>query len=391
MAIDAPCSTVQLIGHMKPSTTKDNSSWRERWVATRNRVLADPGFQRFAARFFLTRPIVRSKARAMFNLVAGFTYSQVIAACIEVKLLDLLADCARDLDDIAAQIDMSPAAADRLLRAAASIGLVERLGAARWALGGDGAALRGNRGIAEMVAHHRLLYADLADPVALLRRGAGGGQLSNYWTYAESAGQGEGHEVAAYSGLMAASQPLIATHVIDSYDFTRHRRMLDVGGGQGAFIAAVAARIPAIALGLFDLPAVGERARIALDAAGFGPRVTIHGGNFLDDALPGGHDLITLIRVLHDHDDAPAMQLLRNIRAALSPGGRLLIAEPMAETRGAEPAGDGYFGMYLWAMGSGRPRSMKEIASMLQAAGFSTSKRVSTPLPLTVSAIVAEA
>ena len=118
--------------------------------------------------------------------------------------------------------------------------------------------------------------------------------------------------------------------------------------------------------------------------------MTIHGGNFLTDALPQGHDLITLIRVLHDHDDSPAMQLLRNIRAALPPGGRLLIAEPMAETPGAEPAGDGYFGMYLWAMGSGRPRSMREIAAMLRAAGFRTSKRVPTPLPLTVSAIVAE-
>ncbi|MBX9732326.1 MAG: methyltransferase domain-containing protein, partial [Sphingomonas sp.] len=250
-------------------------------------------------------------------------------------------------------------------------------------------ALRGNGGIAEMVAHHRLLYADLADPVALLRRGAGGGQLSNYWTYAESEGQGNGDQVAAYSGLMAASQPLIATHVIDSYAFGRHRRMLDVGGGQGAFIAAVAARVPGIELALFDLPAVGERARRALDAAGHGPRVTIHGGNFLADSLPGGHDLITLIRVLHDHDDAPALQLLRNIYAALPPGGRLLIAEPMAETPGAEAAGDGYFGMYLWAMGSGRPRSKKAIAAMLRQAGFSATSNVATPLPLTVSAIVA--
>ncbi|OYY77575.1 MAG: methyltransferase [Sphingomonas sp. 28-62-20] len=374
---------------MKLSRTKDNSPWRERWVAARNRVLADPGFQRFAARFPLTRPIVRSKARIMFDRVAGFTYSQVIAASIELRLLDLLADGARNLADIAVSIDVPIEGTDRLLRAAASIGLVERIAEDRWALGGEGAALRGNGGIAEMVAHHRLLYADLADPVALLRRGAGGGQLSNYWTYAESEGQGDGDQVAAYSGLMAASQPLIATHVIDSYGFGRHRRMLDVGGGQGAFIAAVAARVPGIELALFDLPAVGERARRALDAAGHGPRVTIHGGNFLADSLPGGHDLVTLIRVLHDHDDAPALQLLRNIHAALPPGGRLLIAEPMAETPGAEAAGDGYFGMYLWAMGSGRPRSKKAIAAMLRQAGFSATSNVATPLPLTVSAIVA--
>lgn len=375
---------------MKLSNNKDNRSWREGWIAWRNAVLADPRFQQFAARFPLTRPIVRSKARVMFDLVAGFTYSQVIAACIELRLLDLLAEGARDTADIAGAIDVPIDGTDRLLRAATALKLVERIGPARWALGGDGAALRGNHGIAEMVAHHRLLYADLADPVALLRRGAGGGQLSHYWTYAESVGQGDGDQVAAYSGLMAASQPLIATHVIDSYPFDRHRRMLDVGGGQGAFVAAVAARVPGITLGLFDLPAVGARARAALDAAGYGPRVTIHGGNFLSDPLPQGHDLITLIRVLHDHDDAPAMQLLRNIHAALPPGGRLLIAEPMAETAGAEAAGDGYFGMYLWAMGSGRPRSMNEIAGMLRSAGFARTERVPTPLPLTVSAIAAQ-
>lgn len=325
----------------------------------------------------------------MFDLVAGFTYSQVIAACIELGLLELLAEGPRDLNAIAARLDLSVEATDRLLRAAAALRLAERIGPRRWALGADGAALRGNGGIAEMVAHHRLLYADLADPVALLRRGGGGGQLSAYWTYAEQAGQGGGDDVAAYSRLMAASQPLIAQHVIDSYDFTRHRRMLDVGGGQGAFIAAVAARTPGLSLSLFDLPAVGERARTALDAAGHGHRVTIFGGDFLQGPLPTGHDLVTLIRVLHDHDDAPAMQLLRNIHAALAPGARLLIAEPMAESKGAEPAGDAYFGIYLWAMGSGRPRSMRAIAEMLQSAGFAGSRRVSTPLPLTVSAIVA--
>jgi hypothetical protein len=53
---------------MKPSTIKDNRPWRERWVMARNRVLADPGFQRFAARFVLTRPIVRSKAAARRRL-----------------------------------------------------------------------------------------------------------------------------------------------------------------------------------------------------------------------------------------------------------------------------------------------------------------------------------
>ncbi len=359
-----------------------------RWIGWRNRLLASPRFQRFAARFPLTRPIARSRARTLFDLVAGFTYSQILAACIETGLLDLLMQGPCDADAVAARLDLPLAGAERLLRGAAALRLVEPLGTG-WALGSNGAALLGNRGIGEMIAHHSLLYADLADPVALLRRGGGGGALSAHWRYAETAGQGSAADVAGYSALMAASQPLIAAQAIDAYAFGRHCRMLDVGGGEGAFLRAVAARVPDVALGLFDLPAVVARARTRFEEAGLSARTTLVGGDFLSDPLPEGYDLVTLIRVLHDHDDAPAMLLLQRIHAALPAGGRLLIVEPMAETPGSEPAGDGYFGFYLMAMGSGRPRSAAVIRQMLSAAGFRRSRILRTAMPLTARAIVA--
>ena len=362
--------------------------WRGRWIAWRNRVLASPGFQRFAARCMLTRPVARRRARALFDLVAGFTYSQILAACVETRLLDVLAEGPLDTAAIAARCALPDDGALRLLRGAAALRLVEPLGQG-WALGSDGAALLGNRGIVEMVAHHHLLYADLADPVALLRRGGGGGALSDLWRYAESPGSGDTAAVTAYSALMAASQPMIAAQVLDAYPFHRHMRLLDVGGGEGAFLAAVGARAPALELALYDLPAVGRRARSRLDLAGMGSRVQIRDGDFLADRLPQGYDIISLIRVLHDHDDGPALALLRNIRAALPPRGTLLIAEPMAQTPGAEPAGDAYFGFYLLAMGSGRPRSPDAIRAMLRTAGFAQSRLLRTAMPLTARIIVA--
>lgn len=330
-----------------------------------------------------TRTVARRRAGELFDLVAGFTYSQILAACIDVKLIDALAGEPRAAGEVAAATNLPPASAERLLRAAAAIGLVEPVGE-RWTLGPRGAALRGNPGIAEMVAHHRLLYADLADPVALLRRGGGGGALSALWGYAESPGQADA--VADYSALMAASQPMVARQALDAYPFARHRRVLDVGGGEGAFLRAVGAAHPALGLGLFDLPAVGARASARLAAAGLS--ATVHDGDFLRDPLPTGYDLVTLVRVLHDHDDAPALALLRAIHAALPPGGTLLIVEPMAGTPGAAAMGDAYFGFYLLAMGSGRPRTPREIAGMLQIAGFSRTRRLRTALPLTASAIM---
>jgi demethylspheroidene O-methyltransferase len=96
------------------------------------------------------------------------------------------------------------------------------------------------------------------------------------------------------------------------------------------------------------------------------------------------------VRVLHDHDDDVVLALLRKARAALPPGGRLLIAEPMSGTRGAEPAGDAYFGFYLLAMGRGRPRTPAELQAMLVEAGFARSRLLGTHTPLLTRVLVAD-
>ncbi len=350
-----------------------------RWVGWRNAILASDKFRRWAARFPLTRPVARVRARETFALVAGFVYSQVLSACVEGGVLELLAQGPTTADHVAAKCNLSAAAAQRLLRAAASLHLAEDIGGGRYMLGRTGAAIQADPGIVAMIRHHNLLYADLADPLALLRRDGGGGALSGYWPYAE----GQSGGVADYSALMAASQPMVAAQATDAYNFTRHRRMLDVGGGQGAFVAAVGKVAPELHRAVFDLPDVVARIT--------DPAVERHGGSFLTDQLPRGYDLITLVRILHDHDDDSMLRILRAAKAALDSGGRLLIVEPMAGLRGDEAMGDAYFGMYLLAMGSGRARTPQELRQTLQICGFSRTRMVSTSLPLIAQIIVAEA
>lgn len=381
-----------------------STSWRMRWIGWRNRLFASPRFQRQAAAFPLTRPVTRARAERVFNLVAGFAYSQVLAACVEAGLLDLLAQGPCTTADAARTAAIGEPAAERLLRAAASLGLAESVGSANWMLGGEGAALLGNPGALAMIRHHALLYADLADPLALLRADRQTPTaLSDFWTYARASATGNvppgrlddsqkanKPAATAYSALMAASQAMVSEQLIGAYRFNRHRAMLDVGGGTGAFVRAVGTAAPALRLGLFDLPDVvsGAESTLARDAL-IGPRLTLHKGSFLHDSLPRGHDLITLVRILHDHDDEPALHLLRAVRDALPPGGTLLIGEPMAGATGGQAMGDAYFGLYLWAMGSGRPRRPAELGAMLRSAGFRAWKVVPTHLPLVCGAIVA--
>lgn len=368
-------------------------SWRDRLRAWREGVTARPGFRAWAARFPLTRPMARQRARALFDLCAGFVYSQVLFACVRLRIFDLLHEAGPLPSGVlAARLNMTGDAAETLLRAAASLELLALRDDGRWALGPLGAAMVGNPGIAAMVEHHALLYADLADPVGLLRRDRGGNALSGYWAYAgaDAPAAVAAERVAEYSALMAASQPMVAEEVLAAYDFRRHRVLLDVGGGEGAFAAAVAPRAPDLRLLVFDLPAVAERARARFTALGLAGRADAVGGDFSADPLPRGADLISFVRVLHDHDDAVVRGLLRAAHAALQPGGRLLIAEPMAGTRGAEPMGEAYFGFYLLAMGRGRPRRPAELQAMIEEAGFSGVRLLSTGTPLLTRVMVAD-
>lgn len=364
------------------------------YVARRNRIFASPRFQHWAARLPVIRWIARSRANGAFDLLAGFAYSQVLRAYVESGLFDALKDGPLGAGSIAARIGLPESATLTLLRAGRPLMLSEEPAPDHWMLGEQGAVFASNPGVQAMVRHHRLLYADLADPLALLRADRKEPTaLSRFWTYA-GALQGvteRGEDTAEYSQLMAASQHFVADEVLASMTFRDVDRLLDVGGGHGAFLRQIGTAWPHLKLGLFDLPEVAVTgAQLLGEALGAG-RVTGHPGNFFSDSIPEGYDMVSLVRILHDHDDAPAQALLGNIRKSLAPGARLLIAEPMAQIPGTEPMGEAFFGLYLWAMGSGRPRSPAEIIAMTRAAGFASARFVATAQPVNASVIIATA
>ncbi|MGV3512856.1 MAG: methyltransferase [Novosphingobium sp.] len=354
--------------------------WRRRWTHWRNRILGSPTFQTWASRLPVFASVSRRRAASAFDLVAGFAYSQVLLAAVQLGLLDLLEAGPCNADEIARSTALSRAAATRLLRAAAALDLAEEVAPGCWMLGQQGAALRSNPGALAMVLHHPILYADLADPVALLRQDRQKPTaLSGFWHYDVET---DGETAGRYSALMAASQQMVAQQAMAAYTFARHRRLLDIGGGHGAFVRALAPAYPALELGIFDLPPV------LAGAANLPSRVARHPGDFFTDTLPSGYDCITLSRILHDHDDDGCMRILRAIRTALPEGGRVVIAEPMAGVPGARAMGDGYFGLYLWAMNSGRPRTPAEYGKMLQQAGFARWRQRRTAMPVIASLIV---
>lgn len=353
-------------------------------IQWRNRLLMSPAFQEWVSSFPLTRGLAQKKARAAFDLAAGFVYSQVLRACAETGLLQQVRDDPATITAIADSIGLPIDGATRLVAAAASLKLLEPVGDDRYALGETGAAFLGNPSVFAMIRHNGLFYQDLVDPVALLRKRTDQTALAAFWKYAGAADPASAgaDDVADYSVLMAETQGFIAKDVLDAVPLGHVGALMDVAGGEGAFLTAALTRYPQMKGVLCDLPPVAARAAARFAEAGLAGRASTKGCNAFRDALPRGADAATLVRVLHDHDDDAIRVLLAAIYDALPENGEIIIAEPMADIPGAEPVGAAYFGLYLWAMGSGRPRSPQEICAFLGEAGFSrcTIRRTRRPM-----------
>lgn len=352
-----------------------------------HRLIASPRFQGWAARFPLTRGLVRRDGAALFDLVAGFCHSQILSALVHLDIPDMLMERPLKPAALALRCDVPEARMQVLLQGGAALGLLARKRDGRFALSRKGAALVGVPGLRDMIRHHDVLYRDLADPVAFFK-GEVETELASFWPYVFGGEMGAA-DAARYSQLMTDSQAMVAEDTLRRVSLRGVTRLCDVGGGTGAFLTAAASANPQMALVLFDLPQVVPAATDRFAAAGLSGRVDIRPGSFRSDSLPEGCDAISLIRVLYDHDDATVAALLGKCRAALPGGGRLIVSEPMSGGADPERAGDAYFALYTMAMRTGRARSHAEIAILCQAAGFDVARPTRPLRPFVTSVLEA--
>lgn len=370
-------------------TRDERPRLRDRVYAWRTALLRSDAFQRWAARTPFAARIARKDGEALFDLVAGFLHSQVLMAFVALDLAEHLSDQPRSVESLALRTGIAPDRMRVLCQAATALGLMRRGRDGRYGLGRLGAALPGIPGLAQMIRHHDVLYRDMTDPVAFFRD-APATELATFWPYVFGAtGRIDPDIAATYSQLMADSQTLVAQEALRVIDLGGVTRLLDVGGGTGAFLTAVGHAYPQVVLHLFDLPQVTPAATARFEAAGLGDRATITGGSFRTDSLPGGADAISLIRVLYDHGEDTVRMLLAKAHAALPAGGRIIISEPMSGGARPNRPGDAYFGLYCLAMGTGRARSADEIGAHLKAAGFVDVTTPKTARPFITSVVQA--
>ena len=137
-----------------------------------------------------------------------------------------------------------------------------------------------------------------------------------------------------------------------------------------------------------DLPLVMGLTQEHLGQFEFSSRLSFNPGSFKLDPLTSGVDLISLVRIAHDHSDDVVNALLRKIYLTLPSKGTLLLAEPMADPKGARH--DAYFHFYLLAMGEGRLRTPEQLSKMMVQAGFDRVKLLANPMPMHTRILLAQ-
>jgi len=182
---------------------------------------------------------------------------------------------------------------------------------------------------------------------------------------------------AVFHDFMTAQSALHNEAIVEAYDFSGIRTLVDVGGGHGATLAAILRRYPEMRGVLFDLPEVAAGA--AFDPPDLAARCAVHGGDMMA-SVPAGADAYLIKRVMMDKTDRDAVTVLRNCLEAMEKGGRILLIDPMLPEPNV-PHVNRTADILMMVITEGKCRSREQFQALFDAAGLTLSRVVSTGSP----------
>jgi hypothetical protein len=187
---------------------------------------------------------------------------------------------------------------------------------------------------------------------------------TDVWAYrAERPDESAIFDLAMESLTSASNRALL-----DAYDFGRFGSVVDVGGGNGALLAALLGEFPEMLGVLLDQPHVVANAAAVLERAGVADRCEVVGGSFFDD-VPGGGDAYALKSIIHDHEDEPAVAILQVCRRAMAADATLLLIERIVGPPNEDPRTK-FSDLNMLVAPAGRERTLDEWDALVTRAGF---------------------
>lgn len=320
---------------------------------------------------------------SMIEMALGAWLTQGLYAAVRLGIADELRSGPLTADEVARRVGSDPGATYRLMRLLASYSVFKLRRDGRFELGRLG----------------RTLCRDDPASAAAMITMVGSRQHWEHWgntLYAVQTGKSAAEELRGmpvfeyldtdpefakiFNNAMTSTSSIAIETAVPAYDFSDRRLIVDVGGGHGALLAAVLKAAPEARGILFDLPSVVASAGPQFEAAGVTSRCSVEGGSFFD-SVPAGGDAYLAKTVIHDWDDEKSVAILRNVRTAIAPDGKLLLFEAVLP-EGA-PAHLGLLvDLEMLVSAGGLERTAAQYRNLLAKAGFRLTRVIPTTGPL---------
>jgi hypothetical protein len=308
----------------------------------------------------------------IFRLIGGYRISQAIYVVAELGIPDLLSSGRRHCNELAEKTNTHPAALYRVLRFLAGAGLFAEVGPHEFQLTRLGGTLRADLPFSAGTIARWLVGEHNWSPWAHLIHTVRTGETAFDHTHGMGPFEYLGKNPAVsevFNATMTTLAERSGDGVVERYDFSGIRTLVDVGGGHGYLLARVLKAHPAMRGVLFDLPHVVAGAGPALEKLGAADRVEVSSGSFFD-GVPQGGDAYIVRQIIHDWDDDRALAILRNCRAAMARSGKLLVIERQISPNHREAMRVLHIDMEMLANIGGMERTDDEYRSLFNRAGL---------------------
>ncbi len=318
----------------------------------------------------------------IMRLASGFMAAKHLFAANDLGIFEALADSPTTIDGLAARTGLTRRAARISADAMVALGLLAREGDT-YRNADVAAAFLSGRGPADLRPFLRfwdkISYPAWSELAEALARGPSKEIFALDDELQEVASAG----IEAILAGPAAALP-------KTFDFSRHRRLLDVGGGTGSWSIAVAQAYPHLEAAVFELSTTADIARNRIATAGLTPRIRVVVGDAMAGALPPGYDVFLLANLMHYYSPDENRALLRRVRSAAEPGSSLLLADFWTDPTHTQPVQAALMaGEFAVHLRNGDVYSVEELRGWLNETGWRFMQHA--PLAGPQSLVVAEA
>lgn len=274
----------------------------------------------------------------VLRLVYGAQVAQIIYVATQLGVPDLLAGESRTAAELATATAVDEQTLRRMLRGLVALGLCKELEPEGYALSDCGQFLRADH--PRSLRARTIFNTEVLSPIwgrmlDTTRTGTSGALavlgMPFYEYLRKSPEIGE-----LFDCTMAEAIHYRVQSALDVYDFSRFRKVVDVGGGNGAFLLEMLKRSSRLEGIVFDLPAVADRTRRAIAAMPESARCTVDAGNALERVTEGA-DCYVLSNMLVGMADDAAAKTLQSCRRAMAGGGKVVIVEWIMPTGVEQP------------------------------------------------------